>query len=140
MKPPRKLTIVAVFTCLIACSLPADPSISSPREEGHQQPNEFRKRQAEAEYEKRAFPLKQIPSGAMAHALAQIQQTAGPKPRVSSYTWYNLGPAPMNSTAQNQFQPVSGRVSCLAVDPSNQQHWLIGAAQGGVWETVDAGA
>jgi len=31
-------------------------------------------------------------------------------------------------------------VADIAVDPSNPNHWLIGAAQGGVWETRDTGA
>src|SRR5262245_31415153 len=33
----------------------------------------------------------------------------------------------------------TGRVTSLAVDPANQNHWLAGAAMGGVWDTRDAG-
>lgn len=35
---------------------------------------------------------------------------------------------------------VSGRISAVAVDPSNPAHILIGAAGGGVWESRDTGA
>ena len=50
--------------------------------------------------------------------------------------WVNIGPAPI----VGYFQPSSGRVADLAVDPSNPDHWLIGAAEGGVWESADAGS
>ena len=33
----------------------------------------------------------------------------------------------------------SGRVSSIAVDPRDTSRWLIGAGNGGVWETRDAG-
>jgi uncharacterized protein (TIGR03437 family) len=33
----------------------------------------------------------------------------------------------------------SGRVSGVAVDPSDSTHWLIGAATGGIWESHDSG-
>ena len=34
---------------------------------------------------------------------------------------------------------MSGRIAAVAVDPSDVTHWLIGAAQGGVWETRSTG-
>jgi uncharacterized protein (TIGR03437 family) len=34
----------------------------------------------------------------------------------------------------------NGRVASIAIDPSDQPHWLIGAGNGGVWETRDAGS
>jgi len=55
--------------------------------------------------------------------------------------WYNIGPQPINTldTNHNIIEQDSGRVAALAVDPSNSNHWLVGSAQGGVWETSDAG-
>jgi photosystem II stability/assembly factor-like uncharacterized protein len=55
--------------------------------------------------------------------------------------WVNIGPAPIQSSAAYFFGkgPVTGRVADVAVDPSDSNHWLIGAAFGGVWETKDAG-
>ena len=35
---------------------------------------------------------------------------------------------------------VSGRVSCIAIDPGNSNHLLCGSAAGGVWESRDRGA
>ena len=35
---------------------------------------------------------------------------------------------------------VSGRISSIAIDPGNAAHHLIGAAGGGVWESLDTGA
>src|SRR5262245_16762106 len=57
------------------------------------------------------------------------------------YYWYNIGPQPINTLDDddNIVGQDSGRVAALAVDPSNSNHWLIGAAQGGIWETTDAG-
>src|SRR5712691_2624407 len=60
------------------------------------------------------------------------------------YYWYNIGPQPINTidalhTNYNIIERDSGRVSALAVDPANSNHWLIGAAQGGIWQTTDAG-
>src|SRR5882672_7550663 len=56
--------------------------------------------------------------------------------------WYNIGPQPINTLDTNNIiiAQDSGRVAALAVDPSNSNHWLIGAAQGGIWETPDAGS
>lgn len=58
------------------------------------------------------------------------------------YQWYSLGPQPVNTlNSSNQvIAQDSGRVTTLAVDPSSPSHWLLGAAQGGIWETLDRGA
>lgn len=44
--------------------------------------------------------------------------------------WTSIGPT----------NAAIGRVASIAVDPTDQSHWLIGAGNGGVWETRDAGA
>jgi hypothetical protein len=60
--------------------------------------------------------------------------------------WYSIGPMPINIVPSPVTDPgyiftrVSGRVTALAVDPGNPSHFLLGAAQGGVWETANAGA
>jgi hypothetical protein len=120
--------------------MPAPPRADS---DWHLRRMEVRERRAKEEYRKRAFPLEQIPPGAMARAWAQIQEAERHSPRgigPSSALWYALGPAPINTTQNGLFQPVSGRVAVVAVDPSNSSHWLIGGAQGGIWETTDQGA
>jgi hypothetical protein len=56
------------------------------------------------------------------------------------YYWYNIGPQPIIISPDfNTILFAAGRVPALAVDPSNSNHWLIGAAQGGIWESTNAG-
>jgi photosystem II stability/assembly factor-like uncharacterized protein len=67
----------------------------------------------------------------------KLRAVATPAPR-----WVNIGPAPIvGGTPDTTWtaRPRSGRVAAVAVDPSNSQHWLIGAAGGGIWETRDGG-
>jgi len=98
-------------------------------------------------FQQRSYPRNEIPEDALERAERELRQWEGrflqqglqPSPG----RWVNIGPAPITGgqTADaNQTRPVSGRVSDIAVDPKNPNHWLIGAAQGGVWETRDAGA
>jgi len=55
--------------------------------------------------------------------------------------WRFLGPTVMlnGQTYGDSRVPVSGRVSSIAVDPSNSAHILCGSAGGGVWESRDSG-
>jgi photosystem II stability/assembly factor-like uncharacterized protein len=58
--------------------------------------------------------------------------------------WQPLGPylIPHGQTygsGQGSRPAVAGRVAAVAVDPSNEQHILVGAAGGGVWESRDGG-
>jgi photosystem II stability/assembly factor-like uncharacterized protein len=57
------------------------------------------------------------------------------------YNWYSIGPQPIISfdNQNNVIREDIGRVTALAVDPANSSHWLVGAAQGGIWETTDNG-
>jgi photosystem II stability/assembly factor-like uncharacterized protein len=76
-----------------------------------------------------------VASTAAAPTAAAVQVTPG---------WRPLGPfsIPHGQTygsGTGSRPAVSGRVSSVAVDPSNDQHILIGAAGGGVWETRDSG-
>ncbi len=98
-------------------------------------------------FEQRAYPLGHIPPGARERALQQIEQSkaalAPPSQPVRGDRWVSLGPAPIlgGSIFLVVGNPTSsGRVADIAVNPSDPNHWLIGAAQGGIWETRDAGA
>ena len=55
--------------------------------------------------------------------------------------WRSLGPSTIinGQTYGATRINVSGRVSAMAVDPSNAAHVLAGAAHGGVWESFDGG-
>src|SRR4029453_18633597 len=54
--------------------------------------------------------------------------------------WTFIGPSNLVGTNESAVNAHSGRVTSVAVDPADPQHWLIGAAMGGVWDTRDAGA
>jgi hypothetical protein len=81
-----------------------------------------------------------IPANARLRALQQIEQSRAAQQGTIPATletarWVNIGPAPILDGPT----PMSGRVADIAVDPGDRGHWLIGAAQGGIWETRDAG-
>src|SRR5207249_4958569 len=103
-------------------------------------------------FSQRAYPLGYVPEGAKERALRQIDEakakassSTAPAPLVAvpGDAWVNIGPAPLldgQVGATGNARPMSGRVGAVAVDPTDASHWLIGAAQGGVWETRDTGA
>jgi hypothetical protein len=96
------------------------------------------------EFQQRAFPLGRIPEGTRGRALAKIQRSQSPGSHpvplsVGGGKWINIGPAPIVNGQIAPTGPVSGRVTTIAVDPANAAHWLIGTAQGGVWETLNNG-
>lgn len=100
-----------------------------------------RMEQQEREYRKRAYPLLDIPQGAQRRALDEIQKASKSTSAAlmaggGGFRWFNIGPAPIyDATSPDS----CGRVSAIAVDPGDPYHWLLGAAQGGVWESKDGG-
>jgi hypothetical protein len=56
--------------------------------------------------------------------------------------WTSLGPVviPKGQTYGTNRVDVIGRVSSFAIDPANAKHLLCGSANGGIWESRDAGA
>ncbi len=106
-------------------------------------------------YEQRAYPLNEIPLGARANALAQLevlearqqarrQQLYGRQAAEviadSQPKWEAVGPRPIGPVARAN----AGRATALALDPRydgvNNQTVYVGAAQGGVWKSTDNGA
>ncbi|HSR94223.1 MAG TPA: hypothetical protein VLK56_05105 [Solirubrobacterales bacterium] len=63
-------------------------------------------------------------------------------PPTPGIVWKPLGPAgiPKGQTYGSGTTTVAGRISAIAVDPSDSAHLLVGSAAGGVWETHDTGA
>ena len=55
-------------------------------------------------------------------------------PPLSTTVWTNLGPAPLTSV-----NPVSGRITGVAADPTNANIIYVAAAGGGVWRTINGG-
>lgn len=126
----------ALFACLLgvhaaAQPIPLDPSITNTKpyrrwlwwKEDHGVEDE---RQA-AFARKKAFEeiqrLKQV-------SLAAV---------VPGNAWQAIGPAPLRNGQTTPASAVSGRIADIAVDPADTNHWLIGGAQAGVWETRNAG-
>jgi hypothetical protein len=69
--------------------------------------------------------------GEMASLLG-LDLNAGP-------TWTAIGPAPLPNSA-GLIPGFSGRVTAVVVDPTNPNIVYLGAAQGGVWRSLDGGA
>ncbi len=93
-------------------------------------------------FQERAYPLGHIPAGAEARAFGEIERAhavsrLGRRSAADVDRWVSIGPAPILVLNVGFW---SGRVAAIAVDPSAASHWLIGTANGGVWETRDAGA
>ena len=76
------------------------------------------------------------PDGSYAEVAPQAWLS--PQGAVTS-TWSSIGPTP---TTGGFFSPVTGRVTTIAMDPSDStgNTVLIGGAMGGIWRTTDAGA
>ena len=117
-------------------------------------PDAIRKRE-EWFYKQRAFPNSTLPPGARLRAFQHRQRMLEAEGKLvrrldgtfqassASITlgsnWASLGPKP---TTGGFFSPVSGRITTIAVDPSDASGntVLIGGAQGGIWRSTNAGA
>ncbi len=79
-------------------------------------------------------------------SLSATHGTIAPFSPPSSTTWTELGPSPIpNGQTDPNLNPagevaVSGRVSAIAVHPTNPNIVYVGAAQGGVFRSLDGGA
>ena len=65
-----------------------------------------------------------------------LLSTANP---LDTTIWTPVGPAPIVNGQTSGSQPVSGRITGVAGDPTNPLVDYIAAAGGGVWKTVDGG-
>lgn len=54
-------------------------------------------------------------------------------------SWSPIGPAPIPNGQTSPSAPVSGRVTAIAVHPTNPNIVYVGAAQGGVYRSTDGG-
>ena len=59
----------------------------------------------------------------------------------SGTSWQSIGPQPIQSKpySDRAWGNVAGRVSAIAVHPSNASLILLGSATGGIWKSTDAG-
>jgi hypothetical protein len=91
-------------------------------------------------YDQRAFPGKHIPAGAYLRARAQAARLPSfPAQRTlvpgASFSWTSIGPHPIAAAPGKPEN--AGRVTSLALQDA--QHIYVGAANGGVWRTSNAG-
>src|SRR5215510_2392832 len=71
------------------------------------------------------------------------QQERTNAPDVSSTFWTEIGPFNLPNGQTQQFPAtaaVSGRATCVVVDPTNSNKVYLGTAQGGVWRSLNGGA
>ncbi|MEO8191126.1 MAG: FG-GAP-like repeat-containing protein [Acidobacteriota bacterium] len=105
-------------------------------------------------YGQRSYPTGTIPSGARSNALqSAIAQNGGlrgapgdptpPGVLPPQPTWVSIGPGTLpngqtDTSAGAALSPVSGRISSIAVHPTNPNIVYAAGAQGGLWKTTDA--
>jgi photosystem II stability/assembly factor-like uncharacterized protein len=92
-------------------------------------------------YEQRAYPFNEVPSGALRRGWLQMRDRwpallagdATASILAATRNWLPIGPAPIAGG-------YSGRISTIAVHPSDSDILYLGGAQGGVWKSIDGGA
>jgi hypothetical protein len=122
-------------------------------------PEEYLTKRQEAEKLRLGFGPDEIPDAAirtrsiqqMERQEARLQAEAArmalnPKagnpytPKIASGVWTEIGPKPIpNGQTATVVQPVSGRTSAIAVDPTNPNIVYAGTAQGGVYRSLNGG-
>jgi len=120
------------------------------REGGEREEKDAARKRIEWFYQQRAFPLGFIPAGARLRALQELDRmleregklVRQPDGSVQQFIqpvttmWTPIGPQPTVATI---FGNTSGRVTALAVDPTNPNIVYLGGAEGGVWKSTNGG-
>jgi photosystem II stability/assembly factor-like uncharacterized protein len=99
-------------------------------------------------YRQRAYPHTYVPAGAHRRALRQLDQMLATEQAsramfplstapATNPAWIFIGPQPIQTPYSAPI--VSGRVTALAIDPSNVNTVYLGGAQGGLWKTTNGG-
>lgn len=97
---------------------------------------------AEWFYSQRAYPLPEIPVGALGKAQAQaaaMPEATGALKASSTSPWTLIGPVGFDSRIEPTWGRMSGRVRAIALDPNDGNRILLGTATGGVWLSSNAG-
>ncbi|MGC2670952.1 MAG: IPT/TIG domain-containing protein [Candidatus Acidiferrum sp.] len=133
-----------------------DTNSQSKQEPGEKDSPEAIRKREEWFYKQRASVHGHIPAGVRLKAFQHMQHMMAAEgklvlrpdggytsatPQSGSTTfpaWTSVGPTP---TTGGTFSPVTGRITTIAVDPSDPtgNTVLIGGAQGGIWRSTDAG-
>ncbi|HYL85651.1 MAG TPA: hypothetical protein VE263_15555, partial [Candidatus Angelobacter sp.] len=146
----------AVLAKPVTAPVLAPPISPAQAGENEKENSDISKERASWFHDQRAYPNKHIPAGALQKAIEQrdlmrAQQRAAFKPGAGANAiisfpgdalWHSMGPQPITIpfTGLNAgFPTASGRVTAIAVDPTNANIVYIGGAAGGVWKTTDGG-
>jgi photosystem II stability/assembly factor-like uncharacterized protein len=127
------------LTSAICCLLPAFAT-AAPKEHQAREADDIARQRDAWFYGQRAYPHPRIPGGARLRALSELTgMRALESERITpkALKWAAVGPQPIDTPYTDPI--VSGRVTALAVDPTNPQHVYLGGAQGGVWQTTNGG-
>lgn len=83
--------------------------------------------------------MRRSPEGTFSRSDAGPSVSAGAA--LSANAWQSIGPRPMKSTELFgiQFGNVTGRITALAIHPTNPNVVLLGGATGGIWRSTNAG-
>ena len=99
---------------------------------------ELRARETLRRYDDANFA--QIEAGRIAGVEQLKRQVGKQAPFLSSTAWTAIGPMPIpNGQTTSISHAVSGRVTAIAVDPTDPNLVYVGLAQGGVWRSTDGG-
>jgi photosystem II stability/assembly factor-like uncharacterized protein len=81
-----------------------------------------------------------LPYEPRSRALAVLEEQERTMHRGTGASWVELGPAPIpNGQVSSGSSTVSGRVSSIAVHPTDPDEVYVGTAQGGVYRSLDGG-
>src|SRR5579871_2619270 len=120
-----------------------DPDTNPPKDFEKEEDGSFQKARNAWFYNQRAYPHPTVPPGARLEGYRQVQaQVAAQQAAISRAknagdvgSWQLVGPSTMNGA----WGINSGRITAIAVDPTNSQIVYAGAAQGGIWKTTNGG-
>jgi|HubBroStandDraft_6_1064221.scaffolds.fasta_scaffold00458_1 hypothetical protein len=133
------------------------PVGSEEKEQVEKEDSEISRKRQSWFFDQRAYPFKHIPPAAYQKALeqrdamkAQQRSTSAGKATADAVVsfpgdalWHLMGPQPINNPfgANGGFPTASGRVTAIAVDPTDATGNTVyaGGAAGGVWKTTDGG-
>lgn len=139
-KSPSRRSLSVPSTLLAAVWVMLFLSPASPAEEEHEGPEVLRARAAWFA-SRHLGPQGKIPPHARQQALAAQRANLASgllgteAPEVTGDRWVPLGPSPMNGGGQLH----TGRVTAIAIHPTDPNTIYVGAAQGGVWKTTNGG-
>jgi len=109
-------------------------AIVSARGEDGEEPEDVEKK-LEWFYEQRAYPHDTLEQGYLLRAYQKMSQAGAL--RATMFQWTSVGPAP---SVDAGWGTISGRIPAIAPHPTNASVVYVGAANGGVWKTVDGGS